>query len=113
MTAFDPERCEINPAKITKYLLDVNSPDGASKAKFFISRGFSLERWELLADALTRHAAGHPADLVGRNRWGTKYKVEGPIPTPDGRKAFLRVIWQVEDDNPPRLVTAYPSEAAE
>jgi hypothetical protein len=110
-STFDPARCEIDPAKIIKYLLDLSSADGAGKARFFISRGFSLESWELLADALKKHAASNPASVAGSNPWGTKYEIEGLIDTPNGKTAFVRAIWQVEGDNPPRLVTAYPANA--
>jgi hypothetical protein len=88
-STFDPARCEIEPAKIIKYLLDLSSADGAGKARFFISRGFSLESWELLADALKKHAASNPASVAGSNPWGTKYEVEGLIDTPNGKTAFI------------------------
>ncbi|HZW08639.1 MAG TPA: hypothetical protein VFF69_01935 [Phycisphaerales bacterium] len=37
------DMAEVPPAKVTRYLLSLESEDGRSKAAFFLSRGFSLE----------------------------------------------------------------------
>lgn len=47
-------------AKIVDYLLNLNSKDGGSKMKFFPTRGFSVEDWSILADALRDHAGNKP-----------------------------------------------------
>ena len=51
------EAVEIAREKITDYLLNPKHPDGAGKAKFFAAYGFTVEAWELLADALRELAA--------------------------------------------------------
>jgi len=46
----------IERAKITQYLLDLSSPDGASKARSFMAHGFSAVRPQELEAALLGHA---------------------------------------------------------
>ena len=44
-----------------------------------------------------------------QNEFVTKYILEGPITTPDGRNPAIRTIWAVTEEVPSlRLVTAYP-----
>jgi hypothetical protein len=103
------ETAVISEAKIVDYLLNPQHPDGAGKARFFLSAGFQVTRWQILADAI-RELAKH--SLVTRqldSTHGRKYIVEGSIETPDGCKATIRTVWIADGDNPtPRLVTAYP-----
>jgi hypothetical protein len=103
------ETARIDREKITEYLLSSVHPDGRSKAAFFCTFGFQLERWEVLQDALTRHAANNPVTDVVESRYGTRYVVEGPLDTPDGRSPVVRSVWIMEHGtDAPRLVTAYP-----
>ena len=48
-------RARVGEGKVVGYLLSTNHPDGRSKAAFFGSFGYSVARWELLADALRDH----------------------------------------------------------
>ena len=43
-------------------------------------------------------------------RFGIKYKATGSVSRPGHRPGFVTTVWIVEDDNPPRLVTAYPDQ---
>ena len=71
--------------------------------------GFSVAAWELLAEALLRHAADHEVVKVETSPFGTRYVVEGIMPTPDGRVPTVRVVWFIESgDQAARLATAYP-----
>lgn len=91
------------------YLLSFSHPDGKSKAVFFSSFGFSASRWEELALALRQHAAMNDVTEVESTAYGTKYVVEGPLLTPDGRNPEVRVVWFIErGDTTAHLVTAYP-----
>ncbi len=47
---------EIPKEKISDYLLCLEHPEGGSKARFFLSRGFSYEDWTELAEALRQQA---------------------------------------------------------
>lgn len=103
------KRVEIPKEKITGYLLSVTHRDGRHKAAFFMAHGFSVEDWETLAKALRRHAAENEVAKTEQTPFGTRYVVEGPFQTPDGRNPMVRVVWFVERGaTTPRLATAYP-----
>ena len=40
--------------------------------------------------------------------FGVKYKALGTVGRPEYRPGIVVTVWIVEDDDPPRLVTAYP-----
>lgn len=98
-------------AKVAGYLLDPEHPRNEGKAEFFFRHGFSREAWEVLAEALLRHARDDRLEEARDGHHGTKYVVEGPIASPDGREPKVRSVWIVESGTgslAPRLVTAYP-----
>lgn len=100
---------EVPQAKIVRYLLDPNHRAGKSKARFFLGRGFTVERWEELAEALRRHARENEIARQEQTPLGERLVVEGPMPLPDGSVASIRSIWFVESgERIPRLATAYP-----
>ncbi|NJN48452.1 MAG: hypothetical protein HC808_20540 [Candidatus Competibacteraceae bacterium] len=43
-------------------------------------------------------------------RFGVKYKATGWVGCPNHRPGKIVTVWIVEDDDPPRLVTAYQDE---
>ena len=91
------------------YLLAFDHPEGAAKAEFFASFGFTAAEWELLAEALLAHARTHDVSSSTRSQYGTKYRVDGAISCPDGRTPTIRSVWIIDDGNEsPRLVTAHP-----
>jgi hypothetical protein len=95
--------------KITDYLLSTTHRDGRHKAAFFITFGYTVERWEDLADALMRHAVMHEVAKEEGSRFGTRYVVEGIMAMADGRDALLRSVWFIDrGTDTPRFVTAYP-----
>ena len=104
----------VEETKVTGYLLSPDHPDGHSKADFFTRFGFRLEAWEVLAEALQRHARSHSVAKTASSLWGTRYSVEGALDCPDGRRPQLRTVWIVEnleatvEKSIPRLITAYP-----
>jgi hypothetical protein len=103
------ERAEITEEKITGYLLSVTHRDGRHKAAFFMSYGFAAQNWEVLAKALRQHAAENKLAKTEQTPFGTRYVVEGPLQTPNGRTPLVRVVWFVErGQTVPRLATAYP-----
>lgn len=103
--------CRVPEAKITLYLLDVNSPRGQAKAAFFMAFGFTIEKWQELAQALKHHAQTHEVSKVVQTNYGLHYVIEGVLLTPDGRNPSVRSVWAILDDGDemPRLVTAYPA----
>lgn len=95
--------------KLTGYLLSFSHLAGRSKAGFFQQVGFQPQSWQQLRAALLRHARENTFTRSENTPFGTKYIVEGPLPTPDGRNRKVRSVWFVEaGEKWPRFVTAYP-----
>jgi hypothetical protein len=101
----------VEKRKITDYLLDPNSPDGAGKAWFFAHFGFVREDWQVLAEALRTHGRAQTLSRTVESTHGTRYTVIGPLETPCGRRPIVATIWIADKGTAPRLVTAYPAEA--
>ena len=95
--------------KITGYLLNLGHRYGATKARFFMALGFSVEEWNKLADALREHGRTHDVAALRETGFGPRYAVEGEVSTPSGDQAFIRSVWQFDHGSvAPRLITAYP-----
>ncbi len=107
------EQAMVPQRKITGYLLSPTHRDGRSKAAFFTRFGFSAASWEVLAEALRRHAADHNVMETEDTPFGTSYTIEGALVTPNGRAPRVRVVWFIETgETTPRFVTAYPLKGA-
>lgn len=99
----------VTEEKIRDYLLNLNHPNGQSKARFFLDRGFSPAVWPTFANALRQQAQVNPIAEIKVEVWGTRYVVDCHCPTPDGKNPCIRTVWQVEPGKPtPRLLTAHP-----
>ena len=99
----------VEETKVKAYLLSLEHTFGRAKARIFLAHGFSQGEWNLLREALLRHA--REGRIVGSetSAFGVKYVVEGRIVTPGGRSPMVRSVWFEErDSGPVRLVTAYP-----
>jgi hypothetical protein len=98
--------------KISGYLLSLDHPAGAAKAKFFYGLGFTREQPERLRQALLQHASLEVSS-VQSTLFGVKYVIEGSIVSPSGRSATIRSIWIVDaGDHVPRFATAYPVQGS-
>jgi uncharacterized protein DUF6883 len=96
-------------AKIVDYLLSVRHSGGRAKARFLENFGFRPQDWRVLHDAIVAHAAANDITASHPSRFGTRYEIDGPLPTPDGRNPIVRVVWFVESQEAmPRLVTLVP-----
>jgi hypothetical protein len=105
------ESAIVEREKICGYLLHAEHRYGASKAKFFTGLGFALESWEVLADALRRHGQRHEVSKVKETGFGPRYEVDGELVAPQGRRARVRTVWQIDrGETAPRLITAHPLE---
>ncbi|MEO6993369.1 MAG: DUF6883 domain-containing protein [Lacunisphaera sp.] len=99
----------VEEAKVLRYLLSRNHPEGGPKAKFFLGRGFSTSDWEGMGDALCHHAKNNPVVRVVSFPFGTKYTLDCHLPTPDRSNPCIRTVWEVRpEDSRPRLITAHP-----
>jgi hypothetical protein len=107
------DRAVVPEAKIVDYLLSVGHPVGRAEARFLEGFGFRAGNWRALRDALIAHASQYDISASHQTRFGTKYEIDGPLPTPDGRAPVVRVVWFVElQDNAPQLVTLIPRRIA-
>ena len=99
----------VEEPKIIDYLLSEEKSGG--KSAFFIAFGFSLDKSEILRDALLTHARTHEVARILTTLHGIKYIIEGTLQTPDGRSPRVRSVWIVNaGKEAPRFVTAYPLE---
>ncbi len=103
------EKAHVEPAKITRYLLSLNSESGWSKAKFFMEFGFNQEEWRRLEQAFLVHGNSHEVVRVIETQHGTKFTVDGALQTPDGRNPRVRTVWMIyHGADEPWLITAHP-----
>jgi len=76
---------------------------------FFTRYGFSVDAWQILAQALRNHAADNLVAEIEDSPFGKRYIIEGEIYAPDGRTALIRSVWFIdESESHPKFVTAYP-----
>ena len=102
----------VEETKIREYLLNLNHPVGAAKAKFFRNRGFSAEQWAIMRNALVTQGVVNPLMKTVHTEFGTRYTVECNCPTPDSLNPCIRSVWEVKVGNPrPRLITAHPFDS--
>ncbi len=109
MRLLNAESARVEPDKITRYLLSLDSERGRSKAKFFMEFGFNQEEWQRFADALLVHGGSHEVTSVIETQHGTKFTVDGALQTPDGRNPRVQTVWMIyHDSDEPWLITALP-----
>ena len=106
----DAERAIIATEKIRDYLLNLEHPDGGPKAIWFHTLGYTRDEWQLLAYDLMGIASDCDEFDTEITRFGVKYMAAGWVGRPNHRPGKILTVWIVEDDDPPRLVTAYPDE---
>jgi len=97
--------------KVRDYLLKLDHPDGGPKAAFFIAGGYTPDRPEELASALTRHFMDNPPANKTPDRFGgMRVTIEATLITPNGRAPKVRSVWTIDEgETAPRLITAYPA----
>jgi hypothetical protein len=105
------DKLVVEREKIADYLLNPAHRYGAGKARFFLKFGFTIERWEVLAEALRVHGRTHEVTRTHETSFGPRYEVEGKLRAADGRLPRMRTVWQWDRGAvAPRLITAYPLE---
>src|SRR3990167_5587757 len=102
-------KARVERKKIVEYLLSSSHPDGSSKAGFFSRFGFRADQWKVFARALRKHGRTNAVSASVESRHGTRYSVDGPLETPDGRNPRIRTVWILSKrSRSPRLITAHP-----
>ncbi len=104
----DAEHAVVTQEKVCDYLLNLAHPVGGPKALWFASLGYSLENWRHLANDLHRVAKNCDDFVAKPSSYGVKYEAVGTIECSGYRPAVVVTVWIVEENRPPRLVTAYP-----
>ena len=100
---------EVDREKIVGYLLSEDQPPERGKVGYFSRFGFGVEQWEILAEALKAHCAGHDVVEVEESDYGPRYIIDGILQTPDGRNPRVRTVWQIDRGySHPRFITAHP-----
>jgi hypothetical protein len=101
----------VEEAKLVRYLLDPESPEGSAKAKFFKETlGIEAGEWRHLAAQLKQGLAKAPVlSKVRSGQWGVRYEVVTNIRGLNGSLAAVLSAWQVEPNEPPRFITAHPA----
>lgn len=108
-----PTQFVVPPLKISAYLLDVGSPRGGAKARFFLSYGFDPNRPEVLTRALLAHPTRERFSSGRLTLFGINLSFVGPLDAPRTPWPVVRSVWFVEDGSMvARLATAYPAGAA-
>ena len=108
MAFHDAENAIVTEDKLCDYLLNPWHPVGGPKAAWFASLGYTRENWfELRCDLL--EIAATCEDFVAKpSPYGVKYETIGIVGTKGHRPGMVVAVWIVEENSPPRLVTAYP-----
>lgn len=91
-----PDWIRIPPSKITQYLLDLGSPRGESKARFFIEVcGFSPEDPSAFAEVLARHPYTAERNGVRHTRYGPQVEFVCEIDTPARGAICVLSAWSL------------------
>lgn len=102
------ESAVVAAEKVRDYLLNLDHPDGGSKAVWFHSLGYTRHEHQILATDLLSIARNCDIFDAEMTRFGIKYRVSGDLARPGHRPGRVMTVWIVEESEPPRLVTAYP-----
>ena len=104
-----PDAATIAPEKLRDYVLSSTHPVGRFKAAFFATLGYTQADWARLATDLRAQCIALDATPLETTRFGTKYRIEGPLTGPSGRTAIIVSIWIIPaGERTARLVTLFP-----
>jgi len=102
------DRAVVSREKVVAYLLNVDHPDGAGKARWLALAGFDASRPEELEQALKECVLSDQARLGRPSLFGTKYEMTHALRGPIG-SVTVTSIWMVRiGESFPRLVTLIP-----
>ena len=99
----------IAPAKIVRYLLDIDHPHGGTKARLLVSLGYSAANWQQLESDLRSMHLTEDVVVTSQTSWGVRYEIVAPLTGPTGDTVLFRSVWQIDlGTDAPRLITMYP-----
>ena len=82
----------IRASKLTHYLLDLTSADGASKAKFFLGHGFPADNFFVFLEAVGKHGFDNWPGRTKPSPHGLKHVLEGSMLCPNGASPIVRSV---------------------
>lgn len=105
---------EESDPKYDGYLLNLDHPDGGSKAKFLKDvLGYKTGNGKLLHNAIGEAINGKLPNVVERTKFGLKYTFNTKIKGKDGAYKSANVVVVVQNDNGKttwRTITLYPDK---
>lgn len=104
----DAENSIVTKDKLCDYLLNAVHPVGGPKAAWFASLGYTRENWAELRDDLLTIAMSCENFIAKASPYGVKYETVGGLGKKGHRPGTVGAVWIVEENFPPRLVTACP-----
>lgn len=106
----DANRAIVSEDKIRDYLLNRDHPVGKSKAEWFASLGYTIDSWQDLRDDLLQIARTCENFSAASSSFGVKYITVGKIGREGQQMATVLIVWLIEGNSLPRLITAYPGD---
>ncbi len=104
------DRAIISREKIVEYLLNLDHPDGGSKAELLARAGFAANRPEELEQALRAQHLSLDANKGKPSAFGEKYEIIGPLTGAAGR-VIVRSVWIIRaGEAAARLITLVPEK---
>ncbi len=105
------EQAVIDPAKLCEYLLNLEHPDGSSKARFLLLGGYLLDAWEQLEKDIRSQILAQEAISGHSSPYGEKYEIVGPLTGPNGVTLSIRTVWIIRhEQNAPEFITLIPEK---
>ncbi|MFH1919306.1 MAG: DUF6883 domain-containing protein [Planctomycetota bacterium] len=102
------ERALISEEKIVRYLLNIDHPDGASKARVLAHAGFDATCPEELEWALRKQHLSADAREGAPSAFGAKYEITRSLSGPKG-SIMATSVWMIRHgESFPRLITLIP-----
>lgn len=96
--------------KVVDYLLNVDHPDGGSKARVFAHAGFSMDRPEEFEKALREQHLTRDAQPGKDSPFGNKYEITAYLIGPTG-EVLVTSVWMIRHGEAfPRLITVVPED---
>jgi len=109
----DAERAVVEDAKVRDYLLAPEHPVGRFKARVFAAAGYHALHWKRLQADLRLLAQSVDVTLARTDAFGRHFVGAGALAAPSGRPLPVVTVWLISSAGAaPRLITAYPDEAA-
>lgn len=100
------------PEKFTRYLLNLDHPEGRGKALLFVNElGIQPNDWRFLASQIEQAMATAPIYRAGKNAQGFTHGAYVLVNGRTGKTLVLETGWILEPGQPARFVTAYPAKA--